>query len=410
LNETEWRAAMAVDWQTITHQWEPITCKGFRFYTNYHKSTKICEMELTLLFPEFKDLSVLNGGVEFRGRLNDCFKANLHLRTPGRILMRIKEFSASNFRRLNKKLQDIAWELYLHGDVVPEINVTAKHSRLYHGDAIADRFITSINDRLENNTFLPFGNGSEVQHQQIFVRVKDDRFTVSLDSSGELLYKRGIKEHGGKAPLRETLASAALMIAGYRSDEPLLDPMSGTGTFSIEAGMMSKGIPPGWYRNFTFENWPGFKPEAWNYIKKAARENFIFSKGLPNIVAFDKDPDACKALKRTVKEYQLGNNIKVLNKDFFTITPPDVLRYTKLKKPGLVIINPPHGVRMGTKKDGKRIVARIKKKLEEYYSGWKVALFIHDKKPPDIKLSEGNIMKVDHGGLKLLLYTGRITG
>lgn len=371
---------------------------------------KICEKELLLLFPESKELSVLNGGVEFRSRLDDCYKANLYLRTPSRILMRIAEFSATNFRRLHKKLQDIAWELYLHGGPIPEINVTAKHSRLYHGDAIAERFITSISERLESNTFLHLGKNSELQHQRIFVRVKDDRFTVSLDSSGELLYKRGIKEHGGKAPLRETLASAALMSAGYRSDEPLLDPMSGTGTFSIEAGMISNGIPPGWYRNFTFESWPGFKPEAWNYIKKTARENFIFPEGLPNIIACDRDSKACAAVKRTVKKYQLSNNIKVLNRDFFTVTPHDVFRYTQLKKPGLVIINPPYGIRMGTEKDGKRMAARIIKKLKEHYSGWKVALFIHDKKPPDIRLSESNMMKVDHGGIKLLLCTGRITG
>ncbi|MFC1494818.1 class I SAM-dependent RNA methyltransferase [Thermodesulfobacteriota bacterium] len=370
----------------------------------------LCEKELLSLFPESKELSAFNGGVEFKGKLDDCYKANLYLRTPGRILMRITEFNASNFRRLHKKLQEIAWELYLHSNVLPKINVTAKHSRLYHKDAIADRFITSINERIKSNTFLPLGNGREVQHQQIFVRVIDDRFTVSLDSSGELLYKRGIKGHGGKAPLRETLASAALMIAGYRSDEPLLDPMCGTGTFSIEAGMISNRIPPGWYRNFAFENWPGFRPELWNYIKKVAQKSIVFHEDLPNIIACDKDRNTCATVKRTVKKYQLSNNIKILNRDFFTITPIDVFGYTQLKKPGLVIINPPYGIRIGTKKNSKRLINRIIRRLKQHYSGWKAALFIHGKKLPDIRLSEDSIITVDHGGLKLLLYTGKITG
>jgi len=371
---------------------------------------KLCEKELLSLFPDLKELAVFDGGVEFKGRLSDCYKANLHLRTPSRILMRIMEFSASNFRNLNKKLLNVPWELYIHKNALPEIKVTTKQSRLYHKDAIADRFINNINRRFENHTFLPFSNGERLQRQQIFVRVIDDRFTISLDSSGDLLYKRGIKRHGGRAPIRETLAAATLITAGYSSDEPLLDPMCGTGTFSIEAGMISNKIPPGWHRNFAFESWPGFKPERWKYIKKVAKKMIIFPKGPPRIIACDIDQNIYKAFTGTIKRYHLNNNIRILNRDFFKITPKDIFKSTKLETPGLVIINPPYGVRLGTKMESRRLIKRIFKRLKQYYSNWKVAIFIHDKRLPDIKLSESNIMDIDHGGLKLSLFTGKIAG
>lgn len=370
---------------------------------------KFCKRELRSLFPNSKELLVLHGGVEFKGRLNDCYRANLYLRTPGRILMRISEFNATNFRKLHRKLQNIPWELYIHGNILPEINVATKRSRLYHKEAIAERIINSINERSKSNIFLPFEVDSKLQ-QQIFVRVVNDHFTLSLDSSGELLYKRGIKKHGGEAPLRETLAAAVLINAGYRSDEPLLDPMCGTGTFSIEAGMVSNKIPPGLYRKFAFESWPGFRHETWEYIKKTAGQNIISPKGLPHIIACDKDPAVCTAVKRTIEKYQLSKNIKVFNKDFFNINPADVFKLTKLEKPGLVIINPPYGIRIGTKRSSKRLIDRIIKQLKQHYAGWKIAVFIYGKKPPDVKLSERNVMTLDHGGLKLFLLTGRVTG
>jgi putative N6-adenine-specific DNA methylase len=218
----------------------------------------ICLRELSSLHPVVGNARVIPGGVEFKGRLDDCYRANLSLHLPNRILMRIIAFKSSNFRQLERKVSDIPWELYLHPGSLLKVHVATKHCRLHHSAAISDRFQKTVASQL-----------SAIQHdekplkttdaeQNIFVRGKDDRFTVSIDSSGELLYKRGLKKHTGKAPLRETLAAASLLLAGYKGSQPLIDPMCGAGTFSLEGALIAKCIPPGWFRDFAFRGWPSY--------------------------------------------------------------------------------------------------------------------------------------------------------
>ncbi|MBU1569456.1 MAG: hypothetical protein KKE00_02865, partial [Proteobacteria bacterium] len=229
----------------------------------------LCLYELKTFAETGNDFIETNGGVQFAGRITDCFSANLNLRTANRILMRIGEFKATNFMQLEKKLSDFPWELYLPADSRPDINTSTKQSRLYHKDAIAEIFAASIEKRFALNGFAQAAQDSSIP-QQIFVRADNDRFIVSIDSSGELLYRRGIKTHRATAPLRETTAAAILKISGYDGSEPLLDPMCGSGTFSLEAAMISQNIPAGWFRNFAFMNWPCFGPQRWAYIKRKA--------------------------------------------------------------------------------------------------------------------------------------------
>lgn len=357
-----------------------------------------------------KEYSAVEGGIEFRGKLDDCYKANLHLRIPTRILMRIREFRATNFRRLEKSLMIIPWELYIQKNISPVIKVTSKHSRLYHKEAIAERLLKSIAVRSGDLTTSSSDDTDTSKKQNIFVRVVDDIFTLSIDSSGEALYKRGIKKHGGPAPIRETLASAALILAEYRSDEPLLDPMCGTGTFSVEAGMISNNIPPGWYRDFAFENWPGFRRKRWEYLKKNAEMSIMSPAALPHIISCDLNSSFVKSLHGTVEKYIFKNSIRTMNKDFFNITPGDIFNITGNNKKGLVIINPPYGVRLGTKYESRELADSILNRLKQLYAGWKIALFIHDKIAPKKIFPACNLTPLDHGGLRLSLLTGIIPG
>ncbi len=216
----------------------------------------VCLQELLKLKPAASEACVTPGGVEFEGRLDDCYLANLNLRSANRILMRIHTFKSSNFRKLEKKLGDIPWELYLHAGRVPKVHVSTKHCRLRHSGAITERFRTTIAAQLSRFESVKKITKIASAEQNIYVRGIDDRFTVSIDSSGDLLYKRGLKKHAGKAPLRETLAAAALLLAGYDGRDPLLDPMCGSGTFSLEGALMAKRIPAGWLRDFAFMGWP----------------------------------------------------------------------------------------------------------------------------------------------------------
>ena len=247
----------------------------------------ICHEELSALGLSIEKASVVEGGVEFDGRLQDCYLANLHLRTAGRILMRIDRFKATAFRQLEKKVAAIPWELYLPPAVLPDIHVTTKHCRLYHSDAIGRRFSDGISRQPLSRDFDGGGGEKTLSDLTLFVRGVDDRFTVSIDSSGNHLHKRGLKRHHGQAPIRETLAATALRLVGYNGSEPLVDPMCGTGTFSLEAALMVKNIPPGWFREFAFMQWPSFRRKRWEYLKRQCETKFT---GHPKPVIFALGP------------------------------------------------------------------------------------------------------------------------
>jgi len=360
----------------------------------------LCYQELTSILAS--DAEIVSGGVEFKGRLPDAYSANLDLRIPGRILMRIAGFKASNFRQLEKQVDLIPWELYINPETSPRINVKTVHSRLYHTSAISDRFKQSIITRLTSihRKYDIGGEGATIQN--LFVRAIDDRFTVSLDSSGEILYKRGLKTGVGKAPLRETLAVAALTWAGYTGKEPLIDPMCGAGTFALEAALISNRIPPGWYRDFSFMNWPAFKEKQWRHLKKQ-RSKQITRPAVPNIFASDIDPQVCTSLESIARQSDLSDTISVAEADFFHLNPAKICRQA-----GIVTLNPPFGIRLGSIRKSHSLYTEIAEKLKKDYRKWRVAIFLSDKRviqkfPADLKRRT-----LVHGGLDLTLLTGRI--
>ncbi|MBN1930865.1 MAG: hypothetical protein JW786_04565 [Desulfobacterales bacterium] len=361
---------------------------------------KLCLDELRSLSFSNQEAAVVRGGIEFKGRLYDCYLANLNLRTANRVLMRIGEFKATNLRQLAKNLENFSWELYLTPRSSIHIHVTTSHSRLYHKDLIRCSFEENIKRRLDPKDCI---EKSKNDKQQIFVRVSNDRFIVSIDSSGDNLYKRGLKQYGGKAPIRETIAAALLKLSEYNCKEPLIDPMCGSGTFSLEAALMSKNMPPGWFREFAFMRWPSFIPKRWEYIKREARTRFInFQKQI--IFASDKNKEMCLNVEKKAKAYELSDIVKTYSVDFFELSPMDLVQY-----PGLVIINPPYGLRIGTKSESNKIFCAISDKLKKEYIGWKLALIASNSKLAKENFPNLNFIPFYHGGLKLTLIKGIIT-
>ena len=388
---------------------------------------KLCFDELMSLPLSVRCAMVVPGGVEFKGRVHDCYLANLNLRTASRILMRIGVFNADSFNDLEKKLADFPWELFLcpgslplisglglgedMASFLPRISVTTRHSRLYHKDAIAERFQASISKRLSQTdfhqemTFLSDAESENGQHdckQQIFVRVVDDRFTVSIDSSGDILYKRGLKKQGGSAPIRETAAAAALKLAGYNGNEPLVDPLCGSGTFSFEAAQMAMHMPAGWLREFAFMGWPSFRSQRWAHIRREAEEGLV-QIGTPLIFASDKDRKACDALEKRVNASGLSEIIKVSCRDFFDFSPSELT-----KEKGVVVLNPPYGLRIGTKQESEDIFYAISDQLEKDYKGWRIALVAPDRRLVRTVPFELERHHFCYAGLKLTLLTGKI--
>ncbi len=363
----------------------------------------LCHSELINLGLSEEKVAVVEGGVEFIGKLQDCWLVNLHLRTANRVLLRIDSFKASGFSQLEKKVAGIPWELYLPPTVLPNVHVTTRHCRLHHTEAIAQRFITGISARERINDETTAGEKETTSGLTVYVRGVDDRFTISIDSSGTHLHKRGLKTHHGEAPIRETVAAAALLLLGYTGKAPLIDPMCGAGTFSLEAAMMAKNIAPGWFRKFAFMRWPSFSEKRWEYLKRQAESRIIIYQK-PMIFASDQDNSACSRLEKCVRQNPLSDIISVSQKDFFDFHPGEL---TETK--GVVVINPPYGKRLGSHKQTEKLLIEICDRLSKMYKDWRVALIAPDKrliKQLPFKLEN---LPFFHGGLKPALLYGIIS-
>jgi putative N6-adenine-specific DNA methylase len=362
----------------------------------------LCKAELTCLLPSETPLTMVEGGVEFQGRLHDCYLADLNLRTANRVLMRIASFHAANFRQLEKNLIAVPWELFLLPNPLIRVRVTSRHSRLYHKTAVAGRIQVSMVNRFTQGGFSLSPATDPVFTQQIFVRVSDNHFTLSIDSSGDLLHKRGIKPRSVKAPIRETLAAAALILAGYTGSEPLVDPMCGSGTFSIEAALTAQNIPSGWFRDFAFMQWPSFQAERWMHIKQEAQKNIV-RINTPFIFASDQDDRTVRILEDSIAQHDLTGVITVSKRNFFDFSPKELTNQR-----GLVTLNPPYGRRMGSQSESGDLFLSVCDRLKKEYKGWKFALIAPNPNLAGMVPFKSRVHLLSHGGLKVVLMTGSI--
>ncbi len=361
-----------------------------------------CAAELDRLLPGAQARAA-GGGVLFKARLDEAQQANLMLRTAGRILMRIAGFSAVHFSQLEKALAAVAWELYLHRGQPVEVRAAAHKSRLHHTEALAQRVEAAVAERRRAVSFAEAQDPAGSAAQIIYVRGDHDRFTLSLDTSGILLHKRGLKTDVGPAPIRETLASAILYQLGYTGEEPLIDAMCGAGTFSLEAALMACRIPPGWYRPFAFQAWPAFKPRRWEHLRSECALQIRRPAPAP-IVANDLNAEACRRLEQGLARCALDESIAVHCRDFFSFGPGQVA-----PEPGIVVINPPYGRRLGARRESHELFGRVCRHLEKHYQGWRTALIV----PPGAAAAVPRGLSARplvHGGLHLRLYTGTIGG
>src|SRR5688572_33074758 len=191
------------------------------------------------------------GGVAFRATTRQLYAAKLALRTASRIVVRLAEFPARAFYELERKAGRVPWDTVLAPGAPVRFRVSSRKSRLYHLDAIAQRLAAVAG--------APADGEPDDEAQLFLVRVLRDVVTISADSSGALLHRRGYRLATAKAPLRETLAAAMIRGSGWNRSSPLVDPMCGSGTIVIEAAMIARNIAPGISRKFAFEKWPGFE-------------------------------------------------------------------------------------------------------------------------------------------------------
>lgn len=344
------------------------------------------------------------GGVTFKGELSDLYRANLHLRTASRVLARLgMPFLARDFAELEQKSARLPWERFLSPGQPVALRVTCHKSRLYHSEAVAERVLNALNERMGKASprLKPANEDSPNPPQLVVVRVAADRCTVSVDSSGELLHRRGYRLASAKAPLRETLAAAMLMASGWDRQSPLLDPFCGSGTIPIEAALMALNIPPGLKRRFAFVDWPGFDETAFRSQYPVTSNQLSASNWKPIILASDRDAGAIKMARENATRAGVAEYIEFNCRAVSAIEPP--------VGPGWIVTNPPYGQRVSEGKDLRNLYAQLGNVLREKCPGWNAAILCSDAALlGQTRLGLDTTPGFVNGGLQVRLGCGRV--
>lgn len=316
--------------------------------------------------------------VIFTGDQMLMYAANLYLRTALRILKPIDKFYAHDFGRLYKRIKHIEWEQYLDPNMSFAIDSVTfgkyfKHSHftsLKVKDAIADYFRDKTGERPSVDRDNP--------DILISIHIVDRQVTVSMDSSGTPLDKRGYKKEITEAPLSEVLAAGLLLSTGWKGECDFVDPMCGSGTLAIEAAMIAGNIAPGKFRSFAFQNWDDYNEELWQNLVDDAIE---YEREIPiKISASDLNMQVADVAKINVESAGLEKVIEVKNMDFFQ---------SKAKsEKGIVVMNPPYGERLDKDADMVDLYNRMGTHLKFNYSGYDAWIF------------SGNKTALKHFGLK----------
>ncbi len=334
----------------------------------------------------------LPGGVTLRGDWDEVQRANLCLRGATRVLVRLGSFPVFHLAQLDKRAHKFPWADTLRPDLPLRVEVTCRKSKIYHAGAASERIERAISE----TTGIQINAKAA---QVLKVRIEDNLCTISLDTSGDSLHRRGMKLATGKAPMRETLAALFLRACGYDGSEPVLDPMCGSGTFVIEAAEIAAQLQPGRARSFAFEQFAQFDPAAWEQMRQNATTPRATDQRF-----FGSDRDAGAIANSTANAERAG----VADLTTFRHASVSDLRRPDTP-PGLVIVNPPYGGRIGNKKLLYALYGSLGQVLRQRFSGWRVGVVTNE---PGLAAATSLPLTpagppIDHGGLKIRLHQSK---
>jgi len=329
------------------------------------------------------------GGVAFSGAWPDVARANLELRGAARVLARFARFRAFHLAQLDKRARKLDWGAILRPDVPVRVEVSCRNSKIYHDRAARQRIERAISEGI-GAPVLPEASEEAVR---IMARIEDDLVVLSVDASGPPLHKRGHKEAVGKAPMRETLAALFLRACGYDGTETVVDPMCGSGTFVIEAAEWAAGLAPGRSRDFALDR----------LAVQASRTPVGAARPVPHsFFGSDRDDGAIRMSTANAARAGVGDLCH------FTRAPISDLERPG-GAPGLVMVNPPYGARIGNRKLLFALYGSLGAVLRERFGGWRLGLVTSDgglAKATGLDLRAGP--PVAFGGLSVKLYQARI--
>jgi 23S rRNA (guanine2445-N2)-methyltransferase / 23S rRNA (guanine2069-N7)-methyltransferase len=328
-----------------------------------------------LLVDELRSLGALDpreklAGVAFSGDLSIAYKACLWSRLANRVLLQLKQVSANTPEELYAGVQTIAWDQHIRPTNTIAVQFISSQSNITHSlfgaqkvkDAIVDQFRKKFGERPSVQTINP--------DVSIHVYLHRDIANISIDLSGESLHRRGYRREQGAAPLKENLAAAILLRAGWKDiakrGGSLIDPMCGSGTLLVEAALMAGEIAPGLLRDyFGFFGWKKHNEAVWNACLAEAKKQQN-KNAIPPIIGYDKDVAAIQIAQSNIKRAGLQDKIRV-EKQFLSECSPE-------KNTGLMVVNPPYGERLNDP-ELPELYTELGNILKQHFIGWKAAVF-----------------------------------
>ena len=352
-----------------------------------------------------QNVKEVNRAVEFEGDKEVLYKANLHLRTAIRVLLPIHEFTAKNDQELYDGVQQFDWStimgvketLAIDPVVFSDIFTHSQYVALKTKDAIVDQFRTREGKRPSVDVENP--------SVRLVIHLAKDKATMSMDSSGDSLHKRGYRTGHHKAPLNEVLAAGMVMLSGWNKKQPLIDPMCGSGTILMEAVMYARNYPPGLNKkNFGFMGWKDYDEALWNKVVEEAKDKIEH----PRLKIFGSDANikAIDVARESALNFRFNRDINFTVSSFEKLEP----QYPK----GMIIMNPPYGERLMKDKDIVDFYRMIGNQLKQTFIGYDAWVITSDKTAlKNVGLKPLEKLTLFNGGLecgfhKFNIYDGTV--
>lgn len=346
------------------------------------------------------DVKPSDGGVGFHGNQETAYRTNLESRIASRILWKILECRYENEDDIYREAASLPWETWFSPDFTIKVALTATKSRLRSLDFATLRIKDALCDRLRQKTGRRPSVNTETPDIRIHAYLTADRFSLYIDTSGEALFKRGLRHFSVDAPLRENLAAGILHLSGWKPGIPLLDPMCGSGTFLLEAAQMALSIAPGSGRSFAFEKLKNFDASLWEAVRDRCLKQ---RKPVSRLALFGSDilGRAVDTARNNLVAAGLEQAVELKQANFLEISAP--------APNGIIVTNPPYGVRIGEEEELAALYPLIGDTLKKKFAGWNAYIFTADMRLPKlIRLSASRRTPLYNGALECRLFEYRV--
>ena len=322
-----------------------------------------------------EQVGVAQGGVAFSGDFAVCYRVNLDSRIASRVLWKVYHGSYGDEEDIYRAVYALRWADWFSEHETIKVKVSAQHCPLKSldfvtlriKDAVCDKFKVLTQRRPDVNTHQP--------SMRIDAFLRHQEMTLYLDTSGEPLFKRGLRKSSGEAPMRENLAAGIIGLSGWAPGQPFLDPMCGSGTLLMEAAQIARNISPGLGRRFAFENLKNFDVKVWRALCDTSRLRQTSGKPL-QIDGYDRDALALKAAETNLRAAGFAEAVRLKQADVLDVCPP--------AGGGVLVMNPPYGERVGNEAELAALYPRLGDALKQRFAGWRAYILTADLRLPKL--------------------------